>query len=111
MMIGLGAFVSISYTLYEGFRSHLTSKDILEMIHIRAVIWGYVFLFIIRCLLLGVIFLDRLRPVCSGILSCYMCISAIWSIDRFRKKDEEWTILGRLTLYDIKKKYENNRKR
>ena len=103
-MLGFGAFVWICRVLLE--RNYKPDTK-LEFIHVRALVWCFVFLFIVRCLVLGIILLPRgLMMFCMNIaLILYINLSFIFSIDNFLKHKDRWEDENKLTLLDVKRIY------
>lgn len=100
-VLGFGSLVWICKVLLSKEETNIK----LSMIHVRSIIWCYIFLFIVRCLIVGIIISHGKLWFLISLLGCYLSISFISGIDDFIKSSKEWESDKRLTLYDIKKMY------
>lgn len=98
MTFGFGSLIWIIKVL----RCKESPNTKLAMIHVRTVIFCYVFLLVVRCLIAGLVIYKAWYF--SSILGCYLSINFI-DVNSFLKRVDEWDSDNRLTLYDIKKKY------
>ena len=100
-MLGIGAFIWTWLILFSRERSF----DIkLDMLHIRTVLWCFIFLSILRLLILGALFLQSpYSSICGLVIVVYIILGVL--LDRFIETEDRWDREGRMTLLDIKNKY------
>lgn len=105
-MLGFGAFI---WTCKVLIAKNYSKNDKLRVLHIKTIIWCFVFLCITRFLILIAI-LSSYWKICLIGLLWYITFGSIISIDNLIKHVDKWEEENKLTLYDLKKKYDKSNK-
>jgi hypothetical protein len=97
-LLGFGSLVWICTVLFDKM---YTTNTKLRLIHVHTVNRCYLFLFIVRLLIVGIIF-SKYWWIFSFLLGYYLSISLIIGQDHFQRAYMEWEDNDEATLYDYR---------